>query len=53
MCIRDRWWDVAIGAWSTTWNVGPGWEQLFYESYGIEPDPERIAFYRLLYDLAS
>ncbi len=53
LAVADRWWDIAIGAWSTTWNVGPGWEDLFYESYGIDPDPDRIAFYRLLYDLAS
>ena len=51
--VADRWWDVAVGAWSTTWNVGPGWEDLFYEAYGIVPDPDRIAFYRLLYDLVS
>jgi kanamycin kinase len=51
--VADRWWDVAVGAWSTTWNVGAGWEDLFYESYGIERDDGRIAFYRLLYDLSS
>jgi kanamycin kinase len=51
--VADRWWDVATGAWSATWNVGPGWEDLFYESYGVERDDDRIAFYRLLYDLAS
>lgn len=51
--VADRWCDVAVGAWSTTWNVGPGYEDLFYESYGIEPDPQRIEFYRLLYSLAS
>lgn len=51
--VADRWCDVAIGAWSTTWNLGPGYEELFYESYGIEPDPQRIEFYRLLYSLAS
>jgi kanamycin kinase len=51
--VADRWCDVAVGAWSTTWNVGPGYEDLFYEAYGIEPDPSRIEFYRLLYSLAS
>jgi kanamycin kinase len=51
--VADRWWDIAVGAWSTTWNVGPGYEDLFYDAYGIERDPERIAYYRLLYDLAS
>ncbi len=51
--VADRWWDVAVGAWSTTWNVGPGWEDLFYASYGIERDDDRITFYRLLYALSS
>jgi kanamycin kinase len=51
--VADRWWDIAIGGWSTVWNFGAQFEPLFYASYGIEPDPERIAFYRLLYDLVS
>ncbi len=49
----DRWWDVAVGAWSVGWNFGEELEPLFYESYGIAPDPGRIKFFRLLYDLAS
>jgi kanamycin kinase len=51
--VADRWYDVAVGAWSVTWNFGPGWEVLFYDAYGVQPDAPRIAFYRLLYDLAS
>jgi kanamycin kinase len=51
--VADRWWDIAVGGWSVTWNVDPKWEPLFYEAYGVEPDPERIRFYRLMYDLAS
>lgn len=51
--VADRWWDVAVGAWSCTWNLGPGFEGLFYRVYGIEPDERKIAFYRLLYDLVS
>lgn len=51
--VADRWWDIAVGSWSVTWNLGPGFEDYFYESYGVEPDPRRIAFYRLLYDLSS
>jgi kanamycin kinase len=51
--VADRWWDVAVASWSTTWNVGPGWEGLFLDTYGIEPDRRRITFYRLLYDLIS
>ena len=53
LAVADRWWDVAVGSWSTTWNIGSGWEELFIDAYGIEPDPERMAFYRLLYDLIS
>ncbi len=49
----DRWWDIAVGAWSVGWNFGEEFEPLFYESYGIAPDPERIRFFRLLYDLVS
>ena len=51
--VADRWWDLAIATWSTTWNFGPGLEGVFLEAYGAEPDPDRQAFYRLLYDLAS
>jgi kanamycin kinase len=49
----DRWWDVAVGSWSACWNFGDDLEPLFYEGYGVEPDPERIRFYRLLFDLVS
>jgi kanamycin kinase len=49
--VADRWWDLAVGGWSTCWNFGDEFEPLFYESYGIDPDPARIRFYRLLYDL--
>ncbi len=49
----DRWWDLAVGAWSIGWNFGEEHESLFYEGYGIDPDPGRIRFYRLLYDLVS
>jgi kanamycin kinase len=51
--VADRWWDIAIGAWSTGWNFGTEYEPLFYESYGIEPDPDRIGFYRLLWECVS
>ena len=49
--IADRWADLAIASWSTQWNYGPGWEGLLYDSYGIDPDLEKIGFYRLLWDL--
>jgi kanamycin kinase len=49
----DRWWDLAVGGWSVCWNFGEDLELLFYDSYGVAPDPDRIRFYRLLYDLVS
>ena len=51
--VADRWWDIAIGMWSTTWNVGPGYEELFAASYGVEVDHDKLAYYRLQYDLVS
>jgi kanamycin kinase len=51
--VADRWWDIAIGAWSTGWNFGAELEPVFYESYGVEPDPDRIDFYRLLRECVS
>lgn len=48
--VADPWADLSIAALSTVWNYGPGYEPLVYEAYGIEPDPERIAYYRLLWD---
>ncbi len=51
--VADRWADLAVATWSTTWplNYGPGWEQTLLDAYGIEADPERTAYYRLLWDL--
>ena len=51
--VADRWWDLAVATWSLQWNFGPGFENQFLHTYGIEKDPIRIRFYRLLYDLAS
>jgi kanamycin kinase len=51
--VADRWHDIAIGSWSATWNLGPGWEDLFFASYGVARDDRRIAFYRLLYDVTA
>lgn len=51
--VADRWRDLAVATWSVTWNVGPGYEDLFLEAYGAEWDFERRDFYRLLYELES
>jgi kanamycin kinase len=49
--VADRWADLAVAAWSTEWNYGPGWDGLLLEAYGVRPDPDRIRYYRLLWDL--
>ncbi len=51
MGVADRWADPAVATWSTIWNYGAGWEDELLDAYGIEPDPERTAYYRLLWDL--
>jgi kanamycin kinase len=50
--VGERWADLAVAAWSTEWNFGLGWDNLVYESYGLEPDRDKIQFFRLLWDLA-
>lgn len=50
--VADRWADLAVAAWSTEWNYGPGFDETVYAAYGIAADRERIAYYRLLWDLA-
>lgn len=49
--VADRWADLAVATWSTTWNYGPGWETPLLEAYGVAPDPGRTRYYRLLWDL--
>jgi kanamycin kinase len=48
--VADRWADIAVGAWSTEWNYGPGWQSLYLAAYGIEADERRLQFYRDLWD---
>ncbi|MFG3438483.1 aminoglycoside 3'-phosphotransferase [Nonomuraea sp. NPDC047897] len=50
--VADRWADLAVAAWSTEWNYGPGYTGVVYDAYGIAPDEERIAYYRLLWDMS-
>jgi kanamycin kinase len=51
--VADRWADLAIATWSTEWNYGPGWSEELLAAYGIEADPVRTRFYRLLWDLGD
>jgi kanamycin kinase len=51
--VGDRWADLAVATMSLDWNYTPALEALFYATYGIEPDEERIRYYRALWNLES
>jgi len=49
--VADRWADLAVGSWSLDWNYGPGWRALFFDVYGVPDDPDRVDYYRLLWEM--
>jgi kanamycin kinase len=53
LAVGDRWADLSIASMSLDWNFGKGHQAEFYRAYGIEPEPERIDYYRRLWHLAS
>jgi aminoglycoside phosphotransferase len=47
--IADRYQDLALHTRSIAYNFGPGWEQHFYDAYGLDAvDQKHVEFYRLL-----
>ncbi|MBD3942160.1 aminoglycoside 3'-phosphotransferase [Microbacterium sp. NEAU-LLC] len=48
--VGDRWADIAVASMSTLWNYGEGWEDALIAAYGVEPDRERLAYYRDLWN---
>lgn len=48
--LGDFWADLAVASMSTEWNYGPGFEDALIAAYGVEPDSERLAYYRELWD---
>lgn len=53
LAVGDRWADLAIASLSLDWNFGEGHQHELFDAYGIEPDEERIRYYRALWDLES
>lgn len=53
LAVGDRWADLAVASMSLDWNFGPGHQDELFAAYGIEPDLDRITYYRALWDLAS
>ncbi len=47
--VADRWADLAVATLSLGWNYPGRWEEVFFAAYGVEPDPERIDYYRRLW----
>lgn len=53
LAIGDRWADLAVASLSLDWNFGEGHQPEFFDAYGIEPDAERIRYYRALWEQES
>jgi kanamycin kinase len=53
LAVGDRWADLAIASLSLDWNFGEGHQGEFFDAYGIDPDEDRIRYYRALWDLES
>lgn len=51
--VGDRWADLAIASLSLDWNFGEGHQDELFDAYGIEPDQQRIEYYRALWELES
>jgi len=48
--VADRWADLAVATLSLSWNYAGDWEDDLFDAYGVEPDPERVDFYRALWN---
>lgn len=48
--VADRWADLAVATMSFGWNYPDPNDDLFWDTYGIEPDPQRIDYYRALWN---
>lgn len=53
LAVGDRWADLAIASLSLDWNFGEGHQDELFAAYGTTPDPQRIAYYRALWEQES
>lgn len=53
LAVGDKWADLAIASLSLDWNFGEGHQDELFDAYGVEPDGDRIRYYRQLWDIAS
>ncbi len=48
--VADRWADLAVATMALDWNFPGNWERELLEAYGIDPDVERLDYYRRLWE---
>jgi kanamycin kinase len=48
--IADRWADLAVATLSLSWNYAGEWEDELFDSYGVDPDRDRVEHYRRLWN---
>ncbi|MBB6093896.1 kanamycin kinase [Povalibacter uvarum] len=48
--VADRWADLAVASMNLDYNYGAGWEDAFFDAYGIRKDEYRVGYYRFLWD---
>lgn len=48
--VADRWADLAVASMNLDYNYGGDFAGALFDAYGIQPDAERIAFYRYLWE---
>ncbi len=48
--VADRWADLAVATLSLSWNYAGDWGDELFDAYGVDPDPERVDFYRRLWN---
>ena len=53
LTVGDRWADLSVASMSLEWNYTPPLEDLFWSTYGVDRDEERIRYYRALWELES
>ena len=49
--VADRWADLAVAVKSLEFNHGPGWDDVFWDAYGLRPDPVRVTYYSALWEI--
>lgn len=52
LAVADRQADLSVMSMSLAWNYRAYDESIFWRAYGVEPDPQRIGYYRELWNLA-